>query len=73
MTVTIPAQPPKTYTYAPQIRTGPVGPQPISVTDTKKNKLSDQELDKLRKKAAGWKEEFVTQRAVEESMATLWL
>jgi len=71
ITITIP---PKAPSYAPQVRAGPVGPQPMTATnnDTKKE-ISPIELDKLRKQAGGWKEDFVVQRALQESMATLWL
>jgi len=68
--------PPKNHTYTPQVRAGPVGPQPLPSTsnvDIKKEQLPEQELNRLQKKAGGWKDDYITQRAFEESMSTLWL
>jgi hypothetical protein len=40
---------------------------------SRKNTATDPETEKLRRKAGGWKDDFIAQRAIEEAMATLWV
>jgi hypothetical protein len=71
------------FVYAPKPAAAPVAaapvplpqvsllPQPMEI-EKPSNLLSDEDKVK-QKKAAGWTDDFITQRAVEEAMASLFL
>lgn len=87
--VPTPIQPKPVYSYTPSTipqqpslpqpvkATAPppafVLPQPMEISKTTKETQETQEKRKLASKAAGWKDEYVTNRSLEEAFASLFV
>jgi len=57
----------QTFTPVPQ-----GGPAIIEKSQTEEKK-SSKEIDEIRKKAGGWKDEYTLNRSIEESLSSLWI